>query len=51
MTSPAQYKALYESAAFARQNTYTGPLGAEYTPAGTHLRLWAPTAQRVSVNL
>ena len=51
MTSPSQYKALYESAAFARQNTYTGPLGAEYTPAGTHLRLWAPTAQSVSVNL
>ena len=51
MTSPAQYKALYESAAFASQTTYTGPLGAEYSPAGTHLRLWAPTAQSVSVNL
>ena len=49
--TPAQWKALFESIAFAQQNTYTGPLGPEYTPTGTHLRLWAPTAQQVSVNL
>jgi type I pullulanase len=31
--------------------TYTCPLGPEYTPLSTTLRLWAPTAQRVAVNL
>ncbi|MGN0707634.1 MAG: type I pullulanase [Faecalibacterium sp.] len=49
--SPAELKALFESEAFARKTTYTGPLGPEYTRKGTHLRLWAPTAQRVMVNL
>ena len=42
--TPADWKALFESDAFVQQNTYTGPLGVEYTPAGTRLRLWAPTA-------
>lgn len=37
--TPADWKALFESDAFAQQNTYTGPLGVEYTPAGTRLRL------------
>lgn len=32
--TPADWKALFESDAFAQQNTYTGPLGVEYTPAG-----------------
>ena len=50
MTS-AQWKTVFESEDFARQNGYQGPLGAQYAPAGTHLRLWAPTAQSVSVNL
>ena len=49
--SPAGWKALYESEEFARETTYTGPLGAEYSLRGTRLRLWAPTAQQVSVNL
>jgi len=49
--TPAEWKALFESDAFAQKTTYTGPLGAEYTPAGTHLRLWAPTVQQASVNL
>ena len=49
--TPADWKALFESDAFAQQNTYTGPLGVEYTPAGTRLRLWAPTARQVYVNL
>ena len=40
--TPADWKALFESDAFAQQNTYIGPLGVEYTPAGTRLRLWAP---------
>ena len=49
--SPADLKVLYESEAFAAQTTYDGPLGPDYTPQGTHLRLWAPTAQQVTVNL
>ena len=49
--TPAERKALFESDAFARQTTYTGPLGQEYSLAGTRLRLWAPTAQSVTVNL
>ena len=32
--TPADWKALFESDAFAQQNTYTGPLGVEYTPDG-----------------
>ena len=49
--TPAEWKTLFESEAFARQTEYYGPLGAEYTPAGTRLRLWAPMAKQVSVNL
>ena len=45
MTS-AQWKTVFESEDFARQNGYQGPLGAQYAPAGTHLRLWAPTLNR-----
>ena len=49
--TPAELKTLYESIAFDLQTTYTGPLGQEYAVSGTHLRLWAPTAQRVEVSL
>ena len=49
--TPAEWKTLFESEAFARQTEYYGPLGVEYTPAGTHLRLWAPTAKQAAVNL
>ena len=49
--TPAEWKTLFESENFARQTEYHGPLGAEYDSAGTHLRLWAPTARQVSVNL
>ena len=49
--TPAERKALFESDAFAWQTTYTGPLGQDYTLSGTRLRLWAPTAQSVAVNL
>ena len=49
--TPAEWKTLFESEAFARQPEYYGPLGVEYTPAGTHLRLWAPTAKQAAVNL
>ena len=47
----AQWKAVFESEDFARRYGYQGPLGADYAPNGTHLRLWAPTAQKVLVNL
>ena len=49
--TPAQRRALYESARFARETTYNGPLGPEYTPAGTRLRLWAPTAEQAAVKI
>ena len=49
--TPAEWKTLFESEAFARQTEYYGPLGVEYTPAGTHLCLWAPTAKQAAVNL
>ena len=47
--TPAEWKTLFESEAFARQTEYYGPLGVEYTPAGTHLRLWAPTAKHEKI--
>ena len=43
MKTPAEWKTLFESSAFARQTNYSGPLGPEYNPSGTRLRLWAPT--------
>ncbi len=49
--TPAEWKALFESDAFARSTLYAGPLGQDYAPSGTRLRLWAPTAQSVAVNL
>ena len=49
--TPAELKTLYESISFDLQTTYTGPPGQEYAVSGTHLRLWAPTAQRVEVSL
>ena len=49
--TPAELKELFESDTFARDTTCTGPLGPEYTLSGTRLRLWAPTAQSVCVNL
>ena len=51
MKTPARWKAWFESEEFARQTDYQGPLGAAYSPSGTHLRLWAPTAQSVRVDL
>ena len=51
MKTPAQWKAWFESEEFARQTGYQGPLGAAYSPSGTHLQLWAPTAQSVRVDL
>ena len=42
----------YSSPEFEAENTYTGDdLGATYTPEKTNLRVWAPTAVEVNVNL
>ena len=42
---------LYSSAAFEEQYTYTGSdLGATWTPGKTSFRLWAPTAEEVTIN-
>ena len=49
--TPAQWKTLFENVPFHRENYYTGPLGPDYTPGGTCLRLWAPTAEAVTVAL
>ena len=49
--TPAQWKTLFENVPFHRENYYTGPLGPDYTPGGTCLRLWAPTAEAVTVIL
>ena len=49
--TPLDWKTLFESERFQRETTYNGPLGAQYTPAGTTLTLWAPTADRVAVRL
>ena len=46
-----ELKQQYESEAFARETTYSGSLGTDYTPASTTLRLWTPLAEAVSVNL
>lgn len=49
--SPLSWKKIYESQRFVDAYTYDGPLGPEYTPEGTTLRVWAPTAQKVAVLL
>ena len=49
--TPAQWKTLFENVPFHRENYYTGPLGPDCTPGGTCLRLWAPTAEAVTVTL
>ena len=49
--TPAQWKTLFENEPFHRENYYTGPLGPDHTPGGTCLRLWAPTAEAVTVTL
>ena len=49
--TPLDWKHLFESEAFHRDNYYDGPLGVEYTPAATTFRLWAPTASAVRLHL
>lgn len=48
---PVEWMQRYESEAFARETTCSGPLGAAYTPEATTFRLWTPLAEAVSVNL
>ena len=43
---------LYSSTAFEEKYTYSGhDLGAVWTPEKTTFRVWAPTAEEVTVNL
>ena len=43
---------LYSSNAFEEKYAYTGSdLGAVWTPQKTTFRVWAPTAEEVTVNL
>lgn len=50
-SSPLGWKEYFENPRFAEEYTYDGPLGPDYTPSCTTLRLWAPTAKKVSVLL
>lgn len=48
----AAFGRIFDSPAFARLFTYAGSdMGAVYTPQATVFRIWAPTAQAVSVKL
>ncbi len=49
--TPKSLCAYYDSERFEQEYTYDGPLGPDYAPEGTRLRLWAPTAEQVMVNL
>ena len=49
--SPLRWKECFDSQRFADAYHYDGPLGPEYTPEATTLRLWAPTADKVAVLL
>ena len=49
--TPAQLKCWFDSEAFERKYHSDAPLGAWMDADGTHFALWAPTAQRVQLNL
>ena len=49
--TPKSLRAYYDSERFEKEYLYDGPLGPDYTREGTRLRLWAPTAEQVMVNL
>ena len=42
---------MFDADGFDAAYHYDGPLGAEYAPQGTTLRLWAPTAQQAEARL
>jgi len=48
---PVGFDGIYDSTEFADAFTYTGNLGALYTPTSTTFRLWAPISQSVTLNL
>lgn len=45
--TPAQWKTLFENVPFHRENYYTGPLGPDYAPGGTCLRLGHPPPKQL----
>jgi len=49
--TPAQLKCWFDSAAFEKQYHCDAPLGAWLDAGGTHFALWAPTAERIRLNL
>ena len=49
--TPKSLRAYYDSERFEKEYLYDGPLGPDYSRDGTRLRLWAPTAEQVLVNL
>ncbi len=49
--TPAQLKRWFDSAEFEKQYHTDAALGAWLDRAGTHIALWAPTAQAVRLNL
>ena len=49
--TPKSLRAYYDSELFEADYLYDGPLGPDYSREGTRLRLWAPTAEQVMLNL
>ncbi len=49
--TPAQLKSWFDSKAFEQAYHTDAPLGAWLDAGGTHFALWAPTAQKVLLNL
>ena len=49
--TPGQLKAWFDSEAFEQQYHTEAPLGAWLDETGTHFALWAPTAEKVQLNL
>ncbi len=50
--APVSFGRIFDSPTFAQRFTYTSSdLGAVYTPTATTFRVWAPTAQGISVKL
>ncbi len=46
-----EQKRWFDSEEFEKEFHYDGPLGADYTPNKTVFRLWAPTAEAVTIHL
>lgn len=48
---PVEQSGLYDSETFIKNYTYTGDLGAIYSAAQTTFKVWAPTADSMTLNL